>query len=135
MQRWLEFVNEEISAYYPNGEKIHNDDCYDYAQVKPTDVSFSNPEQFEAQKTNTKNNLNESKTEGFRGPICRLPKSPDLSERDPNQPTPPPRPENAKKLEKSYKSNSLYEFNEPNIKRKLSLEERTSCKNETSFQL
>ena len=125
----MEFINDEISAYYPNGEKIHNDEFYDYAQVKPTDVSFSNPEQFEMKENNTESNLDESKDkiEKFRGPICRLPKSPDLSDRDLNQPTPPPRLENAKKLEISNKSNSWYEFHEPNIAKQLSLEEKKSC--------
>lgn len=124
----MEFINDEISAYYPNGEKINNDDCYDYAQVKPIDISFSDPEQFETKQNNTENNLSESKPEKFRGPICRLHQTSELLKTDPNQPIPPPRPEKAKKLDTCNKSNSSsYEFNELNITRELSLEEKKSC--------
>ena len=123
----MNFVNDETAAYYPNGEKIQNDD-YDYAQLKPTDVSFSNPEQFdthenESEKISISSN---AEVEGFRGPICKLPKSPDIVKSDQNQPTPPPRPEKTTKL--CTKIESAYEFIEPNLMKKKCIEEKQSCK-------
>ena len=105
-------------GYYPNGEKIESEE-YDYAQAKATDVSFSNPEMFDAQITQDPEldcNCIDVKSRSFHGPICNLPKSPDIIKRD-QQPTPPPRPEITLKHLKVCK-NTRYECNELKTEKK-----------------
>ena len=83
-----------MASYYPNGEKI-NGESYDYAQSKPTDISFSNPEKYDEKITNElftgstntfdEDGISSESSQNFTGPTCRLtpavfmPSSPRLS--------------------------------------------------------
>ncbi|XP_066927255.1 uncharacterized protein [Clytia hemisphaerica] len=101
-EKWLNIIKNEMASYYPNGEKI-NGESYDYAQTKPTDISFSNPEKYDEKITNelftgTSNTFDDhgilpDSNKSFRGPTCRLtpavfrPSSPKLS-KSPERSTP-----------------------------------------------